>query len=228
MKFYKYKNLRMRALRSSGDEKSFNVKDFLKRRKLMRQNPEEIKIGPKEKKFVPRLVYPRRDPKSSMWWEYVLGGTWADPTSRDGKTFRRRFRTTHDFFLGLVVRAKELFPMHSKPDALGRRPGPIELKVLGVLRVLGCGVCSDDCQEGTNMDKETHRKFFHAFCHKFARKYYSLYCHGPENEADMESCMSEYASAGFPGCLGSTDGVHISWDRCHAQQKYCGSTPHTV
>jgi hypothetical protein len=31
--------------------------------------------------------------------------------------------------------------------------------------------------------------------------------------------MSEHTSAGFPGCLGSTDGVHISWDRCHAMQK---------
>jgi Plant transposon protein len=44
-------------------------------------------------------------------------------------------------------------------------------------------------------------------------------CHGPENEADLESSMSEYTSAGFPGCLESTDGVHISWDRCHAMQK---------
>lgn len=36
---------------------------------------------------------------------------------------------------------------------------------------------------------------------------------------ELEDSMSEYKSAGFPGCLGSTDGVHISWDRCHSQQK---------
>jgi Plant transposon protein len=139
--------------------------------------------------------------------------------SRDGKSFWARFRTTHEFFLSLVSKAKELFPQHAKKDALGRSPSPIELKVLGVLRILGPGVCFDDCQEGTFIAKETHGLFFHAFCHKFSRKYYPIYCHGPENEADLESSMSEYTSAGFPGCLGSTDGVHISWDRCHAMQK---------
>ena len=107
-------------------------------------------------------MYPKRDPRNSQWWEYVLGGTYADPRSRDGKTFRARFRTTHEFFLTLVIKAKELFPDHSKKDALGRSPGPIELKVLGVLRVLRRGVCFDDCQEGTLMkerdsDHRCHR-----------------------------------------------------------------------
>ena len=119
----------------------------------------------------------------------------------------------------LVDLAKQLFPNHDKKDALGKTPGPIELKVLGVLRVLGPGACFDDCQEATLISKETHRVFFHAFCRKLSRKCYAMYCHGPETEADLESCMSEYASAGFPGCLGTTDGVHVSWDRCHAQQK---------
>ena len=221
MKFYKFKHLKCKATapRSLSLKKRFCVKEFLKQRKLKRETNALVDGKPPIKKFVSRLVYPKRDPRQSPWWEYVLGGTWADPISRDGKTFRCRFRTTHEFFLELVVRAKELFPTHAKRDALGRSPGPIELKVLGVLRVLGRGVCFDDCQEGTYIDKETHRVFFHAFCHKFARKYYSVYCHGPENAADLESCLSEYTSAGFPGCLGSTDGVHISWDKCHAQQK---------
>ena len=203
-------------------KKSFDVKEFLKRRKFRRQiswENELIQMQRSRKKFAPRLIFPRRDPRCSMWWEYVLGGTWADPSSRDGKSFRARFRTTHEFFINLVVQAKELFPNHEKRDALGRRPGPIELKVLGVLRVLGRGVCFGDCQEGTFVNKETHRLFFHAFVNKFSRKYYSVYCRGPGNEADLESSMSEYTSAGFPGCLGSTDGVHVSWDRCHAQQK---------
>ena len=86
-----------------------------------------LKMQLSRKKFVPRLIYPRRDPRCSMWWEYVLGGTWADPSRRDGKSFRARFRTTHEFFMNLVVQAKELFPNHEKKDALGRRPGSTEL-----------------------------------------------------------------------------------------------------
>ena len=225
MKFFVLRNARIKAnAAASGNlpkKKSFDIKVFLMKRKLQRElavaSPKDGRI--KKKKFVPRLVYPKKDPKLSMWWEYVLGGTWADMTGRDGKAFRQRFRVTHEFFLNLVVRAKELFPNHAKRDAVGKKPAPIELKVLGVLRVLGRGVCFDDCAEATNMNKETHRRFFHSFCRKFASKYYSIYCRGPESDAELDSCMSEYTSAGFPGCLGSTDGVHVSWDRCHAQQK---------
>ena len=68
-----------------------------------------------------------------------MGGTWADPVSRDGKLFCRRFRTTHEFFMDLVEKSKVLFPNHSINDAAGRKSAPIELKVLGVLRVLGRG-----------------------------------------------------------------------------------------
>ena len=197
----------------------FNVKSFLVRRRIARDEEAQLVNIPVRPKFVSRLVYPKKDPKASQWWEYVLGGTWADPLSRDGKTFHSRFRTTHKFFLNLVVQAKELFSNHGKKDALGRKSGPIELKVLAVLRVLGRGVCFDDCQEGTLMDKETYRVFFHEFVHKFSRKFYPIYCRGPKDEAELNDCMAEYAVAGFPGCLGSTDGVHVSWDRCHAQQK---------
>ena len=204
---------------------------FLERRRALRQNKEEssrrtkemeeMKVGRLRKKipFRKRLVYVKKNPKNSLWWEYVMGGSYADPTSRDGKAFRARFRTTHSFFLDLVEKAKELFPKHKKKDAIGKSSSPIELKVLAVLKILGRGVCFDDCADCTFMNKETHRRFFHKFCHLFAKKFYSVYVYGPRNDTEMKESMSEYSKAGFEGCFGSTDGVHVSWDRCHSQQK---------
>ena len=198
----------------------FNVTEFLQRRKLAREAFTPVQTNPiTAKKFVQRKVFIRRNPRASMWWEYVLGGTWADPISRDGKLFRRRFRVSHEFFEGLVEKAKELFPDFEKKDGCGRQVAPIELKVLGVLRVLGRGVCFDDAAEGTNMNEETHRLFFHKFYHLFCRRYYPEYCRGPIDDDDLASTMSEYTTAGFAGCIGSTDGVHVSWDKCHAQQR---------
>ncbi|KAI2513545.1 Plant transposon protein [Fragilaria crotonensis] len=38
----------------------------------------------------------------------------------------------------------------------------------------------------------------------------------PQSTADLRSCESEYAVAGFPGCIGSTDATHIPLDKVTA------------
>jgi Na+-translocating ferredoxin:NAD+ oxidoreductase RnfE subunit len=47
---------------------------------------------------------------------------------------------------------------------------PLELQVLGVLRVLGRGTCFDGIAELTGASEESHRRFFHSFCSKFAER----------------------------------------------------------
>ena len=44
-----------------------------------------------------------------------------------------------------------------------KHSSPLSLLLLGVLQYLGKGGCWDDCQHGTNINKETHRHFFHLF-----------------------------------------------------------------
>ena len=61
------------------------------------------KLDEKAKEFKQRKVYKRGDPKTSMWWEYVQGGTWVDLKSRDGKLSRRRFRTHWTFSHHMLV-----------------------------------------------------------------------------------------------------------------------------
>ena len=73
--------------------------------------------------------------------------------------------------------------------------------MLAVLKVLGRGVSFDDCADCTFMNKETHRRFFHKFCHLFAKKFYPIYVYGPRNDQEMRESMSEYSKAGFEGCF---------------------------
>jgi Plant transposon protein len=43
---------------------------------------------------------------------------------------------------------------------------------------------------------------------------YPIYVHGPWNSEELNSITSLYGAAGFPGCIGPTDCVHIRWDMC--------------
>ena len=99
--------------------------------------------------------------------------TISHPSSKDGKLFRRRFRIPYPLFLEIleVVRIKNWFP---EADCTGAPSAPLELKILGVLRVLGRGMCFDGIQELTNIDEETVRRFFHVFCERFAVEFFAV------------------------------------------------------
>lgn len=166
-----------------------------------------------------RRVYVRKDFTQSVWWTYVLGGTYADPNHPHSTVFRLRFRVPWDLYKRLVDEIRELEWFSENPDAAGRPSSSLELKILGVLRVLGRAFTFDDLEEVTLISKEVHRNFFHQFIRKFATHYYPLKVKPPSTEADIRSAMSEYTKAGFPGAIGSTDCVHVWWDRCSASEK---------
>lgn len=160
-----------------------------------------------------RLSYPREDPKISPWFKYLGTGPWSDTTHRDGKLFRRRFRVPHAFFLEMVreCRAKQTFP--EGLDAFGRCV-PLEFKILGVLRVLGRGVCFDDIAELTCTGEEVHRVFFHTFIHYYGTTMYDKHVKLPESTEEIQSSMNEYAKGGMNGAGFSMDCFHTWIDRC--------------
>ena len=53
-----------------------------------------------------------------------------------------------------------------------------------------------------------------AYIARFAMEMYHIYVHGPRNNSEMENVSGLYAASGFPGCIGSTDCVHIRWEKC--------------
>ena len=57
----------------------------------------------------------------------------------------------------------------------------------------------------TYISRDVHRKFFHQFVKFGAKVLYPMYVSVPQTEEELRDCENEYAIAGFPGCIGSTD-----------------------
>ena len=137
-----------------------------------------------------------------------------DPSTREGVDFRKRFRVPFPVICKLVVVSEEsnLFNCAST-DRWGRMGVPIELKILGILRMLGRGWCIDDVCESSGISEETMRSSFHTFNKLFTQSCYSEYVRIPIGD-ELLKTMSIYDSMGLTGCIGSMDGVHIMWDKC--------------
>jgi hypothetical protein len=96
-------------------------------------------------------------------------------------------------------------------DALGRVAAPLELKILAVLRVFGRGDCFDTVAEITRISEGVLRTFFHKFCRLFSERYFHEICHPPNSDEELAEVTSVYEQHGLPGCIGSTDCVHIRY-----------------
>jgi hypothetical protein len=139
-------------------------------------------------------------------------GVW-DPTSYAGKRFRRRFRVPYSIFLEIVAEYKE------HVTTLAGRPWKgfydLRLLVLGALRVLGSGVPFDLIQELNEISEETNRVFFHKFI-AWGRGESSKWVFMPRNSDELSHVINIYKDIGWPGAMGSADGVHFYWDKCPA------------
>ena len=128
---------------------------------------EEIGEEEEEKQPTKRKTYQRENYRESCWWKYLQRDNLSDLKSRDGKTFRNRFTVPFQLFNELLVLAKSWFPQRLV-DAFGKEVSPIELKLLGTLRILGKGCSWDLLYELSGVSAEVHRRRTLAFIAKFA------------------------------------------------------------
>ena len=166
---------------------------------------------------------PSKSRQSTWYKEYVLNvsGKSFTTDSRKAIKFRRRFRLPFSSFNDLMadIRAEKWFPNNEVCDCRGVLGVPIDLLVLGSLRYLGRGWTFDDLEEATGISEETHRKFFHKFISCGKNILFPKWVKAPETEVEIDDSISEYAAAGFPGCIGSTDATHIIIDKCYKHLK---------
>lgn len=85
--------------------------------------------------------------------------------------------------------------------------------MLSVLRILRRNWNFDDIAEATLMGETTARRAFHLFCENFMTHYYDAYVYRPKDQK-LKKVMEVFSKMGLPGCIGSTDCVHLKWDRC--------------
>ena len=203
------------------------VEKYLKRSKTNRKwwakwdidsdDEKPAKVGEEDddivKVPVKRKKYDREHYRESCWWKFLQRDNLSDLSSRDGKTFRNRFTVPYQLFEELLIMARNWFSQRIL-DAFGKEVSPIELKLLGTLRVLGKGCSWDLLYELSGVSAEVHRRWTLKFISKFALEMYPVFVHGPRDNAEMENVAALYAASGFPGRIGSTDCVHIRWEMC--------------
>jgi hypothetical protein len=165
----------------------------------------------------------------SPWGRLLLGsGSNAngveDDDSSTGRLFRRRFRVPWSIYCKIVqmCKDKDIFGVRAR-DRCDQETIPVELRVLGVLRILGRGAVFDDIAELSGMSESSALRSFKMFCMNFSRTYYHEYVQVPSGER-LKSVLTVYARLGLPGCIGSTDCVHVKLDKCPVSLKHAFPT----
>ena len=74
-----------------------------------------------------------------------------------------------------------------------------ELKVLGVLRLLGRGVSLDDIQELSSVSAARMSIFFRNWCQKFTDDIFPQHVFLPKTKEDIAEAMGEYNILGLVG-----------------------------
>ena len=155
----------------------------------------------------------------TQWGELITNENTYNPLSREGKTFRRRFRLPFPLFKYLVQICKEenVFESIYTSKIL-----PIEAKVLGCLRILGRDACADDITEDTGniIGESTMHYVFKKFINGMTTKIYPRFMKLPTGEY-LKEVLDVYAAVGLPGCVGSMDCTHIKWAQCPKKNFSC-------
>ena len=158
-------------------------------------------------------------PEESGWYRaYVNNFLLEEPDSFMAKKFRNRFRLPYPSYKELLhqISSDSRFERWCGHKWNGKKSSPVQLLLLGTLRYLGRGWMFDDIEEQT---ASVHHNFFHKFIEFGSTTLYSMHVIKPFHLAEAQSNMSEYAEAGFPGCVGSTDCTHITTERCEYNLK---------
>lgn len=187
---------------------------------IMRE--EERTFNANRKRKLSRQTFPRNSYHLSPWSRMLKKGSLADDTHRDSALFRRRFGIPYPRFQEILLACQGWNnPENGKPyaDIDGRIAVPLELKVLGALRIVAKGLSFDGVAEITGMSVSTMQTFFHNFWALFRTHYGPLWINYPKTPEEAKFSASVYEKLGLPGAVGSVDVTHVRWDKAPAGQQ---------
>jgi len=146
---------------------------------------------------------------TSYWWSRLEAvASNDDPNSLMRATVERKLRLSWRLFLELAEDMEQDQSLkQNHRDAV-----PLRLKLCAALRHLATGHSFDGLEESFGMSAMTMRRFFwNKFLPWMMKHKYDAVVRAPTNIDELNDVVEGYKYAGFPGCCGSVDGVHIPW-----------------
>ena len=180
--------------------------------------------------FKRRPMFPRKTGRSkwehgwrhSHWWTRLTTvAESGDEHLLMRETVERKLRLPWELFDALAN------DMESDPALCERatRAAPLRLKLCAALRHLATGHSFDGLESSFGMSAQTMRDFFwYKFVPWMMKNKYEEHVFAPKSVDELHDICQEYEYAGFPGCCGSVDGVHIPWYgfKAGARAEYVG------
>ena len=146
---------------------------------------------------------------------------WKDhPTSVLYREFTRQFRIPFPLFNELVemTRNSGMFKDHDIKGVKGPKPHPLPLKILAALRFLATGASFKSLEVESGISEPVLSRFYHNWIKWLVDTHFDKWVSIPKEKEEVEVIQNIYHLLGFPGCVGSMDGVHVAWDCCPQQQ----------
>ena len=155
---------------------------------------------------------------SSMFFRDYHNPCVQDLTHRDAKEFRMNYRmpwTEVHKIVRLFIERKWVVTQEEcdKKRVPGQRVCPPEIKILGVMGE-GCSFRTIYNLSGRVLSPMSFLSFAKRYTLVIAKYLAPKYIKIPKNVAELNELSVQYESLGFPGCVGSTDGVQIAWEGC--------------
>ena len=158
---------------------------------------------------------------SSMFFRDYHNPCVQDLTHRDAKEFRMNYRmpwTEVHKIVRLFIERKWVVTQEEcdKKRVPGQRVCPPEIKILGVMYWMGegCSFRTIYNLSGRVLSPMSFLSFAKRYTLVIAKYLAPKYIKIPKNVAELNELSVQYESLGFPGCVGSTDGVQIAWEGC--------------
>ena len=152
-----------------------------------------------------------------FWKDHRVNLNCRDMSHADGKEYRTNYRMPWTEVEKLIQTfKKEGWLEVEETMPTGKKSCPIEIKILGTLYWLGEGCTFRTIRNiaGRVLTAQAFRTFALNFCRIVKTFLAPVHIRMPETLEELGKINEPYKRRGFPGAVGSMDGVQLFWDAC--------------
>ena len=164
---------------------------------------------------------------TSMFMQDYVDPRCRSRDTRQGKQFRYNYRMPWvevDKLVRTFKEHPEWLSYRGARSSNGTKSCPLEMLIMGVLYWMGdaCSWRTIENLSNRSLSQESFRKFAPHFWQAVATHIAPDHIVLPETLDDVAKLAAQYEKRGFPGAIGSVDGVQIAWEACpFAWKRHC-------